>query len=176
VDKVLHPDTHEFFATKPPLLTLFVAGQYWVLHKFLHKDMVDDKWEVAVPILLVTNVLPLVLALWLLARLLERHGTTDWGRLFVFAAACFATFLPTFATTLNNHVPAACCVTYALYALLTWSRTSSAASGTRRWGRRRRPRRRTTRARRCGSSSSACSPVWPSASTCRRPRSPGRSG
>src|SRR4051812_32250377 len=28
VDVVLHPDRKEFYATKPPLLTLFVAGQY----------------------------------------------------------------------------------------------------------------------------------------------------
>jgi hypothetical protein len=121
VDYVLHPDRQQFFSTKPPLLTLFVAGQYWVLHKYLHKDMVEDKWEVAVPILIVTNVLPLVLALWLLARLLERYGTTDWGRLFVFTAACFGTFLTTFAVTLNNHVPAACCVTYAVYAMVRWA-------------------------------------------------------
>lgn len=125
VDYVLHPDRQQFFSTKPALLTLFVAGQYWVLHTFLHKDLVEQKWEVVVPILLVTNVLPLVLALWLLSRLLERCGTTDWGRLFVFAAACFGTFLPTFVTTLNNHVPAACCVTYAVYALLSWSKAGN---------------------------------------------------
>ena len=118
VDKVLNPETNEFFATKPPLLTVFAAGQYWVLHKFFHRNIDDHKWEVVVPILLVTNVLPLVLALWLFARLLEAYGTTDWGRLFTFAAACFGTFLPTFTITLNNHVPAACCVMFALYALL----------------------------------------------------------
>src|SRR5262245_24386366 len=121
VDYVLHPERQQFFSTKPPLLTLFVAGQYWVLHKHLHKDMAEDKWEVAIPILLVTNVLPLILALWLLSRLIERYGTTDWGRMFTFAAACFGTFLPTFATTLNNHVPAACCVVYAPYALVRWA-------------------------------------------------------
>jgi hypothetical protein len=118
VDKVLNPETHEFFATKPPLLTVFAAGQYWVLHRAFHKDLNDEKWEVVVPILLVTNVIPLVIALWLFSLLLEAYGTTDWGRLFTFAAACFGTFLPTFSITLNNHVPAACCVMVALYALI----------------------------------------------------------
>jgi hypothetical protein len=118
VDVVLNPNTHEFFATKPPLLTLFAAGQYWVLHRYLHKNIDEDKWEVVVPILLVTNVLPLVLALWLFALLLDAYGTTDWGRLFAFAVACFGTFLPTFSITLNNHVPAACCVMFATYALI----------------------------------------------------------
>ena len=74
-----------------------------------------------VPILLLTNVLPLVIALWLISRLLERYAMSDWGRLFVFASACFGTFLPTFATTLNNHVPAACCVIFAIYALVSWA-------------------------------------------------------
>jgi hypothetical protein len=118
VDVVLNPETHEFFATKPPLLTVFAAGQYWVLHHAFHQNIDEHKWEVVVPILLVTNVLPLVLALWLFSLLLEAYGTTDWGRLFTFAAACFGTFLPTFTITLNNHVPAACCVMFASYALI----------------------------------------------------------
>jgi hypothetical protein len=117
VDVVLHPETSEFFSTKPPLLTVIVAGEYWLLHHFLHKNIDEHKWEVVVPILLLTNVLPLVLALYLLALLIERYGTTDWGRLFTFAAACGGTFLTTFAITLNNHVPAACCIVYAIYAV-----------------------------------------------------------
>ena len=173
VDKVLHPERQQFYSTKPPLLTMIVAGEYWVIREFFNKDMVEDRWEVVVPILLLTNVLPLVMALWLLSRLLERYGTSDWGRLFVFAAACFGTFLPTFATTLNNHVPAACCVIYAIYALVSWAgagnasgRTPTSANGTRAWAASRVPRR-TTPARRCGLRSSACSPGWRSASTCR---------
>ena len=118
VDVVLHPDRQEFYATKPPLLTLLTAGQYWVLHTAFKRNIDDHKWEVVIPILLLTNVLPLVLSLWLLSRLIEAYGTTDWGRLFAFAVACFGTFLPTFTITLNNHVPAACCVVFATYALL----------------------------------------------------------
>ena len=118
VDKVLHPDTNEFYATKPPLLTLLAAGEYWVLHTAFKRNFDEHRWEVVVPILLLTNVLPLVLSLWLLSRLIEAYGTTDWGRLFTLAVACFGTFLPTFTITLNNHVPAACCVTIATYALI----------------------------------------------------------
>lgn len=129
VDKVLNPDTHEFFATKPPLLTVFAAGQYWVLHRVFHQNLGDEKWEVVVPILLVTNVIPLVLALWLFSLLLEAYGTTDWGRLFTFAAACYGTFLPTFSITLSNHVPAACCVMFAVYALIAPTRRERPALG-----------------------------------------------
>jgi hypothetical protein len=118
VDKVLHPDRREFYSTKPPLLTVAAAEEYRLLRSLFGWRIDVKKWEVVVTILLTLNVIPLVLALWLLSRLLEYYGTTDWGRLFVFAAACFGTFLPTFAITLNNHVPAACCVMYAMYALL----------------------------------------------------------
>jgi len=124
VDVVLHPERQQFYSTKPPLLTVIAAGEYWVIHHVFKKDISTQKWETVVPILLLTNVLPLMIALWLLSRLLESYGQTDWGRLFVFAVACFATFLPTFANTLNNHVPASCCIMYATYALLGTSRRS----------------------------------------------------
>jgi hypothetical protein len=57
-----------------------------------------------------------VIYLLLLARLIERFGTTDWGRMFVMAAAAFGTFLTTFAVTINNHLPAAVCAAVAVYA------------------------------------------------------------
>lgn len=118
VDVVLHPKDREFYSTKPPLLTQLAAAEYWVIHHVFKKNISEHRWETVVPILLVTNVLPLLLALWLFSRLLERYGKSDWGRLFVFAVASFGTFLPTFVTTLNNHVPAACCVMYAMFAML----------------------------------------------------------
>jgi hypothetical protein len=50
--------------------------------------------------------------------LLERHGTSDWGRIFVMAAATLGTFLTTFAVVLNNHLPAAVSVMIGLDATL----------------------------------------------------------
>ena len=49
------------------------------------------------------NVMPLLVYFLLLAALVERLGTTDWGRMFVMAAAVFGTFLTTFAVVINNH-------------------------------------------------------------------------
>jgi hypothetical protein len=66
--------------------------------------------------LILFNVLPMILYFILLAKLIERFGKTDLGRIFVMAAAAFGTFLTTFAVTINNHLPAAVCVTIALYA------------------------------------------------------------
>ena len=78
--------------------------------------------------LFTVNILPLVLMFVLLARLVERFGTTDWGRIFVMAAATLGTLLNTFAVVLNNHIVAAVSAAVALYALVRIS-----ADGERRW-------------------------------------------
>ena len=88
-------------------------------------------------ILLTVNWLPFVLYLVLLARLAERFGTTDWGRLFVLAAGCFATLLTPFPITLNNHTVATCSALFALYPALRSEpsgKRSPAARGERRIG------------------------------------------
>jgi hypothetical protein len=120
VDAVKNPETDRFYSSKPPLFTTIVAGEYWLLRTGLGwtLEKSEFRWPVVCTVLVTVNVLPLLALLILLARLLEEYGTTDWGRLFVFAAACFGTFLTTFATTLNNHTPAACCVMAAAYPLL----------------------------------------------------------
>ncbi len=124
IDKVLNPNTQDFYSSKPPLLPTIVAGGYWLFHNGLGWSMTDERhrWEIVPALLLVLNALPWFLALWLLARLVERHGTTDWGRLFVVAAAAFGTFVTTFSTTLNNHTVAAWSAVFALCAAVRiWS-------------------------------------------------------
>jgi hypothetical protein len=129
IDKVMRPDTGDFYSSKPPLLPTLVAGEYWVLkHVFgwsIFNDQEkeqDQRWLVMRTILLTINVVPFLVYLLLLARLAERFGRTDWGRLYVVAAGGFGTFLTTFAVTFNNHSVAACTALFALYpALLIWS-------------------------------------------------------
>ncbi len=118
LDKVMDPDTGAFYSSKPPLLPTVLAGEYWLLKKFLGWSIVSDRWPVVCVILLTVNAVPFAVYLVLLARLIEDHGTTDFGRLFVFTAACLGTFLTTFSVTLNNHTPAACCALFAVYPLL----------------------------------------------------------
>jgi hypothetical protein len=124
VDYIKDPDETkpetDFFSSKPPLFTMIAAGEYWLLNRGLGWTLTEPqhRWPVVCTILITFNVLPLIVFLVLLAKLLEEFGTTDWGRLFVFAAACFGTFLTTFAVTLNNHGPAAYCVLFAVYPLL----------------------------------------------------------
>lgn len=118
IDKVLHPETHEYFSSKPPLLPVMAAGEYWLLKKLFGWRLDRDTGKVVVTVLITFNAIPLALYLIVLARIIERYGSTDWGRLFTFAAACFATYLTTFANTLNNHTVAAYTALFAIAPLL----------------------------------------------------------
>jgi hypothetical protein len=127
VDKILNPETYEFYSTKPPLLSTLAAGLYWLLQSLFGWTLKTNPFSVVRTTLVLFNLVPFVLYLGLLTRLVERHGTTDWGRLFVVATAGFATLLTPFLITFNNHTVAACCVMFAVYAVfplvrLPWDR------------------------------------------------------
>ena len=118
VDKVLNPETHEYYSSKPPLLTVVMAGEYWLIKHTLGWSINEHPDAIVRIGLLTFNVLPLILYLWMMGRLAERYGATDWGRLFVVAAAAFGTLLSAFLITFSNHVPAAFATLIALYAAL----------------------------------------------------------
>jgi hypothetical protein len=123
IDKVKRPDTNDFYSSKPPLLPTLVAGEYWLLKHLFGWSITEQRWSVVRVILLTVNWLPMVIYFWLLARLLDWLGSTDWGRLYVLAAGCFGTLLTPFAITLNNHSVATCAALFALYpALQIWSK------------------------------------------------------
>ncbi|MGD9637283.1 MAG: hypothetical protein AB7G28_00295 [Pirellulales bacterium] len=117
------------YSSKPPLLTTLLAGEYWLVHRLTGWTLGGNPYEVGRLILFTINILPLVLMYYLLARMVERLGTTDWGRIFVMAAATLGTLLTTFAVVLNNHIVAAVSATIALYALVRIY-----FDGERRWG------------------------------------------
>ena len=96
-----------YYSSKPTLLTTLLAGEYWLVNQITGATLAEQPHYVSRVMLLLTNVLPLAGALLLLAGLIERFGMTDWGRILAVAAACFATFMTTFAVTLNNHLTAA---------------------------------------------------------------------
>lgn len=117
VDKVLHPDTMQFYSSKPPLLTLITAVEYETLYR-LGLTLERDRWLVVRLIVASQNLLSIAAILLGLVAVLERYGQSDWGRLLVYAGACFGTFLTTFAISLNNHVPAAALAFFAVRPLL----------------------------------------------------------
>ena len=115
IDMVKH-DGH-LYSSKPPLLPTLMAAAYWPIHHLTGANLGENPHEIGRFMLIVFNVIPLLIYFVLLAALAERFGTTDWGRLFVMATCCFATFLSTFVVVINNHLPAAVCAAAAVYAL-----------------------------------------------------------
>ena len=113
IDMVKH-DGH-LYSSKPPLLATLMAGLYWIVYHFVGLTLGGQPFVVGRIMLVVINLIPLVACFVLLARLADRFGASDWGRLFVMAGATFGTFLTTFAVTINNHLTAAVCATAAVY-------------------------------------------------------------
>ena len=113
-----HDGLEHDYSSKPPLLSTMLAGPYWVLKRLTGVSITERPFYIVRGMLILVNVIPLVVCFLLLARMIERYGVTDWGRLFVMAAAVYGTFLTTFAVTLNNHVVAAVSVTITIYAAL----------------------------------------------------------
>ena len=120
IDMVRHrgPDGREhYYSSKPPLFPTLLAGGYWLLNRGLGFEIADDYSTVIRLLLLIVNVAPMALLLMLTWRLANRYGQTGWGRMFVVAAAAWATFLTTFAVVLNNHLPGAVSSLIAVFAV-----------------------------------------------------------
>src|SRR5207245_11647290 len=73
IDKVLRPDTQEFYSSKPPLLATVVAGEYWLLKRVFGWSITDERWQIVRSILLTINWLPLLIYLFVLSRLLDMY-------------------------------------------------------------------------------------------------------
>ncbi len=109
---------HEYlYSTKPPLLPTLMAIPYGAIYWGSGKQisLANEPYLIVRSLLVLFNVLPLVITWILLARLIERFGTTDWGRIFAVGFVCFGTFMSTFAVTVNNHLPAVFSVTVSFY-------------------------------------------------------------
>jgi hypothetical protein len=125
IDAVLDPNTLDFYASKPPLLSTLLAGFYWVLFHLFGWNLDDNTATVVRTILLIVNALPFAIYLWLLARIAEAWGRTDWGKFYVVAAGAFGTMVSPFLITLNNHTVAAFAVMIALWSTLRiWRRVT----------------------------------------------------
>ena len=103
------------YSSKPPLLPTLMAAVYWPIYRLGGASLGTHPYEIARAMLVVFNFLPLLAYFVLLSCLAERFGTTNWGRLFMMAAATFGTLLTTFSVAINNHLPAAVCTAAAIY-------------------------------------------------------------
>jgi len=105
IDKVR--DRGHFYSSKPPLLSVAVAGVYRVLKSAFGLDMLKQTKLTCQSILLIINWLPMTIAYVLLARILARATDHMPARLLAISTFCFGTLVPGYATTLNNHSMAA---------------------------------------------------------------------
>ena len=96
-------------------------------------SLATHPYEIGRTMLVVFNLLPLLAYFVLLACLVERFGTSDWGRMFTMAAATFGTLLTTFAVAINNHLPAAVCTAAAVYAAVRLVSTPSGGRAILSW-------------------------------------------
>jgi hypothetical protein len=126
IDMVKHGG--HLYSSKPPLFATLLAGEYWLIYHLTGTTLQSEPYAVGRFLLGSVNLLPMLVYLLLLARLAERFGTSDWGRIFVVAAGALGTFLTTFAVVLNNHLPGAVCALVALYAAIR-----IAFDGRRQW-------------------------------------------
>ena len=113
---VWHND--HYYSSKPPLLSTLMAAEYWVIYHATGKSLGTHPYEIGRFMLITINGACLLLIFIFTARLVERLGTTDWGRILVMASCVFGTFLTTFAITITNHLPAAACAAVLLDALV----------------------------------------------------------
>lgn len=113
IDMVYH-DGH-YYSSKPPLPVTLLAAEYWIIHRLTGLTLGTHPYAVGRFMLVTVSLIPLLFYFFLVVRLVERFGRTDWGRVYAVAAATLATFLTTFAVALNNHLPAAVWTLATLY-------------------------------------------------------------
>lgn len=112
IDAVVHPDATgslRLYSSKPPLLSVLCAGPYWLLNRLTGWTLGDHPFELGRSLMVLYGMVPLAIFMLFTFRLIDRIGTSDWGRLWAAGLAAGGTLLNTFAVVLTNHVPAAAC-------------------------------------------------------------------
>ena len=116
IDIVKHED--HFYSTKPPLFPTMVAGLYWAVKHTLGWSLDAHLLTTTRILLTLINIIPMAIALWMLARVIDRMATSDFTRYLLVITAAAATLLQPFLIVLNNHTPGAICCMFALYAAI----------------------------------------------------------
>lgn len=121
IDKVVHEGRdgriHEY-SSKPPLLATMFAVGFECLHRVTAWTFEDHLFSVVQTLLWFGQILPLTLTLAAFAWCIDRLNFSQAAKYFVFATACWGTFVTTFAVSLNNHHFAVIAAYWSLIALL----------------------------------------------------------
>jgi hypothetical protein len=98
-----------YLSTKPPVMPVLMAAEYWVLKHVFRLDF-SDPGELRALFKIITFTfcgIPFVITCFLFRRGLHWFVPNPLTRVVMLFACCFATEVPAFAVTLNNHVPGA---------------------------------------------------------------------
>ncbi len=102
-------------STKPPLLPVAAAGVYWALRHGLGLSLTDDLEVTHRVLIFFVETIPHALLLWAAFLLLRLWSDDPRARGWTFVMLCFGFLGAGYATTLNNHSPAAAAVLGGLY-------------------------------------------------------------
>jgi hypothetical protein len=119
-----------WYSSKPYFMQVLLAGLAWPICRIGGLDFDGQFYIVGRLILILVNVVPLMLFLAFFGRLLVRLGVEGFTFAFCMAAAAAGTYMTAWCITLNNHVLAALCGFFSLYALFSAARDRN-ASGSR---------------------------------------------
>ena len=120
IDAVVHPDRSgrlHLYSSKPPLLSVLLAGPYWLANRITGWTLGDHPFVLGRFLLASFNLLALAVLLWNTFGLIECMGQSDPGRLWSAAVIAGGTLLTTFAVVLTNHLFAASCAAVSLRAV-----------------------------------------------------------
>ncbi len=105
-----------YYSSKPPLLPTILAGIAWTAEKATGFDFRTKPWAIIRMTLLVAQVLPLLIFIWVVGRYVRGVTALGWVHAFCMAAAALGTYLTPWVVTLNNHVIAAFTAMFAIHA------------------------------------------------------------
>lgn len=106
-----------FYSSKPPLLPTLYAGVYMAVRSITGYTLMSQPFIVVPIVLVIVNLIPLLLFWFFMVRWLGQQTQGNWATIILAVVVSSATFLTTFVTTLNNHLPAAFAAGISLWCL-----------------------------------------------------------
>jgi hypothetical protein len=118
IDKVAHRGQDgaiHYYSSKPTLLPTLLAIEYRGLQSLTGWNLEDDRFAMTQLMLVMSNAIPFVIYLSLLAILVHRLTQKAFTSWVVILVAGMGTFLSTFAISLNNHLPASIAIAVVVF-------------------------------------------------------------
>ena len=130
-DFVKLPGPNSYYSAKPPLLPTVLAGVAGVVERVTGRDfgrkaegeldpknLADDPRVIIRTTIILTQVIPFIICIWLIRSHVVRFSDDVFVRNFTIGVAALATYLTPYLLTLNNHVFGAMLSLFAIHAAI----------------------------------------------------------